>query len=107
MSAGEPTPETASAGFRADAAGARWLYAGALTFANASQVFAAAALMPLPTAGEVDLAGVVAVDSSAVAILLALSRRAREEGKPLVFARVPAALRALADVYGVEELLAA
>ena len=105
MNAGEPPPETA--GFRADAAGERWSYAGALTFANASRVFAAAALMPLPTAGEVDLSGAVAVDSAAVAVLLALARRAREESKPLVFTRLPAALRALADVYGVEDLLAA
>ena len=49
----------------------------------------------------------VSVDSSAVAVLLALSRRAQEEGKPLVFTEIPAALRALADLYGVEDLLAA
>jgi phospholipid transport system transporter-binding protein len=95
------------AGFCVDAAGARWSYAGTLTFANASSVFAAATAMPLPTSGEVDLSGVVAVDSSAVAVLLALSRRAKEEGRPLVFIGVPAALRALADLYSVEELLAA
>jgi phospholipid transport system transporter-binding protein len=95
------------AGFSADAGGTRWSYTGALTFANASRVFAAALAMPLPTAGEVDLSGVVAVDSSAVAVLLALSRRAQEEGKPLAFAHVPAALSALADLYSVEDLLAA
>lgn len=101
------TPVEPSAGFAQDAAGARWSYAGALTFANASRVFAAAALMPLPTTGEVDLSRVAAVDSSAVAVLLALSRRAQEEGRPLAFSGVPAALRALADLYSVEELLAA
>ena len=107
MTAWIGTPVEPSAGFAADAAGARWSYTGALTFANASAVFAAAALLPLPTTGEVDLSRVVAVDSAAVAVLLALSRRAREERKPLVFTRLPAALRALADVYGVEDLLAA
>jgi phospholipid transport system transporter-binding protein len=99
--------EEPPAGFSADAAGARWSYSGALTFANASGVFAAADAMPLPSAGEVDLSGLVAVDSSAVAVLIALSRRAQEEGTPLVFAKVPAALRALADLYSVEDLLTA
>ena len=100
-------PQSHLPGFYADPDAARWIYSGALTFANASSVFAAAAVTPLPTSGEVDLSGVVAVDSSAVAVLLALSRRAREEGRPLVFTKIPAALRALADLYSVEDLLAA
>jgi phospholipid transport system transporter-binding protein len=94
-------------GFSADAAGARWRYNGALTFANASRVFAAALVMPLPTSGEVDLSSAVGVDSAAVAVLLALRRRAADEGKPLFFTHVPAALSALADLYSVEDLLAA
>ena len=107
MSSQEPSADEPAAGFAADAAGARWSYAGALIFANGSSVVAAAAAMPLPSSGEVDLSGLVAVDSSAVAVLLALSRRAQEEGKPLVFTQVPSALRALADLYSVEDLLAA
>ena len=95
------------AGFSADADGARWRYSGALAFANASRVFAAALAMPLPSAGEVDLSGAVAVDSAAVAVLLALRRRAADEGKPLFFTHVPAALTALADLYSVEDLLTA
>ena len=107
MSVRDPSPSEPTAGFSGDAAGARWSYTGALTFANASRVFAAAAAMPLPSTGEVDLSGADAVDSSAVAVLLALARRARAEGKPLAFTRVPAALRALADLYSVEDLLTA
>ena len=95
------------AGFAADADGARWRYAGALTFANASRVFAGAIATPLPTTGEVDLSGAIGVDSAAVAVLLALRRRAADEGKPLFFTHVPAALSALADLYSVEDLLAA
>mgnify|MGYP003576674225 CR=1 FL=1 len=100
-------PQSHMPGFYPDPDGARWIYSGALTFANASSVFTAAAATPLPTSGEVDLSGIVAVDSSGVAVLLALSRRAREEGRPLVFTKMPAALRALADLYSVEDLLAA
>ena len=106
MTAAIAASDEREGGFSADAAGARWSYAGPLVFANASRVFAAAAAMPLPTTGAVDLSGVVAVDSSAVAVLLALSRRAQEEGKPLVFTKVPGALQALADLYSVEDLLA-
>jgi phospholipid transport system transporter-binding protein len=107
VSARIDSPNALATGFSAHAAGARWSYSGALTFANAGSVFAAAAALPLPSAGEVDLSGVLAVDSSAVAVLLALSRRAREEGRPLAFTGVPTALRALADLYSVEDLLAA
>lgn len=95
------------AGFAPVAEGGRWAYAGALTYANAGDALAAAVLMPLPSAGEIDLADLGAVDSAAVAVLVALKRRAAAEGKPLTFANIPAALTALADLYGVEEMLVA
>ena len=67
--------------------------------ANAGAVLAAANALPLPASGEVDLAGVGAVDSASVAVLLALKRRANDEGRPLAFVNVPAgAGRALGAV---------
>jgi phospholipid transport system transporter-binding protein len=94
-------------GFVADADGTRWTFVGALTFANAAAVCAAAAALALPTRGVVDCSGLAAVDSSAVAVLLSLKRRAAQEGSALAFDNVPAALSALATVYGVEEMLIA
>jgi phospholipid transport system transporter-binding protein len=94
-------------GFDAGADGARWTYSGALTFAEAGRVLEAVRALPLPASGTVDCGGIGAVDSAAVAVLLALRRRAAAENHPLVFARVPAALTALADLYGVEDFLAA
>jgi phospholipid transport system transporter-binding protein len=96
----------AGTGFVPEAGGARWKFVGPLTFADASDVFAAAEAMTLPTGGEVDLAGVSAVDSSAVAVLLGLKRRAADEGRSLAFTHMPEALTQLADLYGVEEMLA-
>jgi phospholipid transport system transporter-binding protein len=93
------------AGFVPLAEGGRWNCAGALTYANAGNVLAAADAMPLPAAGEIDFSGIGAVDSAAIAVLLALKRRAAAETKPLQFANVPAALAALAALYGVEEIL--
>ena len=93
------------AGFAPDHHGARWSYIGSLTFANAGPVLAATAGVALPTEADVDLENVGAIDSAAVAVLLALKRRAEAEGKPLRFVRVPGALRALAEVYGVEPIL--
>ena len=93
------------AGFAPDHHGARWSYMGSLTFANAGPVLAATTGVALPTDGEVDLEHVGAIDSAAVAVLLALKRRAEAEGKPLRFVRVPPSLRALAEVYGVEPIL--
>jgi phospholipid transport system transporter-binding protein len=92
--------------FAAVAGGARWVYAGALTFADAGAVLAAAQALPLPREGVVDCAGIVAIDSAAVAVLLALKRRAAAEGRPVTFAHVPPALAALAALYGVDTLLA-
>jgi len=93
------------AGFAPDHDGARWSYLGPLNFANAAPVLAATTEVALPGEGEVDLDNMRAIDSSAVAVLVALKRRAEEERKPLRFIHAPAALLALADVYGVGPIL--
>jgi len=54
---------------------------------------------------KIDLADMSAVDSAAVATLLAWQRAARERGKPLVFVNFPANLQSLAELYGVADLL--
>ena len=93
------------AGFAPDHHGARWSYIGPLTFANAGPVLAATTAVALPAGGDVDLDNLGAIDSSAVAVLLALKRRAEAEGKPLRFVHVPPALVALAEVYGVTSMI--
>lgn len=54
---------------------------------------------------EFDLAALTAVDSAAVATLLAWKRAAADKGAGLVFHHMPPNLRSLADLYGVDELL--
>ena len=58
-------------------------------------------------AGEVgfDLAAVDAVDSSAVAILIAWRRLAQARGVRLAFMNTPDALCTLAHLYGLSDLL--
>jgi phospholipid transport system transporter-binding protein len=107
MTDGRHVEADAGGSFAADADGARWTYAGALTFAQAGSALEAAQALPLPTSGTVDCSGIGAVDSAAVAVLLALKRRAAAESCTLEFLGVPAALAALADLYGVGEMLAA
>jgi phospholipid transport system transporter-binding protein len=89
------------------AAGDRWEFAGTLTFDAAAEILAAAERLPLPESGVVDLAGLAHADSAALAVLLALRRRAVAEERPLAFAAMPALVATLADVYGIEELLGA
>ncbi|MEP7328144.1 MAG: STAS domain-containing protein [Betaproteobacteria bacterium] len=89
--------------FAAD--GDRWLFAGALTFRDAGDAFKNSERMPLPASGVVDFGGMVHADSSALAVLLALKRRAAAERAPLKFVAIPAALDSLARVYGIEALL--
>ncbi|SFH89744.1 phospholipid transport system transporter-binding protein [Collimonas sp. OK307] len=54
---------------------------------------------------EIDLSDVVAVDSAAVATLLAWQCAALNQGLTLHFSSLPANLESLIDLYGVTELL--
>ena len=85
----------------------RWSVAGPLTVDSAGDVLIASQDAELPTTGVVSLADVRAVDSAGVAVLLSWRRRAAAEGKKLSFVDVPASLQALAELYGVEDLLQA
>jgi len=85
--------------------GARWTYAGSLTFANAESVLEAARALALPSDGVADLSGVGHADSAALAVLLELRRRAAAEGATLAFESVPDSIVLLARVYGVDTLV--
>ncbi len=54
-----------------------------------------------------DLSAVRQVDSSAVALLLAWQREAQARGARLALSGLPAALKSLATLYGVDELIPA
>ena len=97
-------PAPPSGAFTASDAG--WAFAGALTLGDAAVVLEATRQMPLPASGVVDLHALTQADSAALAIVMALRRRAAAEGRTLSIAGLPATLRSLAVVYGVEELLA-
>lgn len=92
-------------GFTAVEDGARWTCAGAITLENAGPVLDAARALPLPRRGIVDLSGLVHADSAALAVLLALRRRAFGEGGDLSFSSAPPLLASLARVYGVDALI--
>jgi phospholipid transport system transporter-binding protein len=96
---------TSASGFAAAADGERWTYAGTLTFENAEPVLEAARLLPLPTRGIADLGGLAHADSAALAVLLALKRRAEGEGTQIAFESAPDTLVSLARVYGVDALV--
>ena len=64
-----------------------------------------AARPDLPARLIIDFSGVGNVDSAAVALLLEWRRTALSRGKTLEFANLPANLLALADLYGVSELI--
>jgi phospholipid transport system transporter-binding protein len=104
MSGTRDAQAAVASGFATGGDGARWTCTGDLTSANAGPVLAAAAALKLPGAGEVDLADVEGIDSAAVAVLLALKRRAADEGRPLRFVGIPPSLASLANQYGVEEI---
>ena len=82
---------------------------GALSFETLPGVLeqsaAFTARTDLPERLTIDFAGITAVDSSAVALLLEWRREAQRLGKSLAFVNLPSNLLALARLYGVEELI--
>lgn len=59
----------------------------------------------LPDRLTIDFAAITGVDSSAVALLLEWRREAQRLGKRLEFVNLPPNLLALANLYGVAELI--
>ena len=82
---------------------------GALDFQSLPAVLAEsahyAARTDLPDRLTIDFARITGVDSSAVALLLEWRREALARGKQLGFVNLPANLLALAELYGVAELI--
>ena len=82
---------------------------GALDFESLPGVLAESekyiARPQLPERLTIDFSDVPAVDSSAVALLLEWLRRAREKGVALRFANLPPNLLALAELYGVRQII--
>jgi phospholipid transport system transporter-binding protein len=64
-----------------------------------------AARPDLPERITIDFGAITGVDSSAVALLLEWRRVAVKRGKTLEFANLPANLLALAELYGVADLI--
>jgi len=56
---------------------------------------------------EMDLSGLVQVDSAAVATLLAWQRAAHARGMRMRFTHLPATLQSLVHLYGVHDFLIA
>jgi len=84
---------------------------GALSFETLPSVLAQsaeyAARPDLPERLTIDFAGIDGVDSSAVALLLEWRRQALKRCKTLEFVNLPANLLALAELYGVADLIQA
>jgi phospholipid transport system transporter-binding protein len=82
---------------------------GALTFESLPGVLAESAQYAeradLPDVLTIDFSGITGVDSSAVALLLEWRRQALKRAKTLQFANLPDNLMALAELYGVAELI--
>lgn len=79
--------------------------ATSLTVENAMDVLAAGLQAIAAGQSSIDLSALVNVDSSAVAIVLAWQRAARQQGYTLELGVLPTNLQSLADLYGASALL--
>lgn len=81
---------------------------GPAGFRQAAQLLAASArLFDSAPAVTIDLAGVTAVDSATLALLLEWQWQGRQRGRPVTFTGTPPGLAALARLSRVDRLLAA
>ena len=85
--------------------GERLLLDGPVTLANAADLAPQAEAFLRDGVGIVDFAGVSEVDSGAVALALEWRRDALARGKALSLVNLPEAMRNLATLYGVAELV--
>lgn len=85
--------------------GAGIVIAGPLNLQSVAPLVESGAGMIAAGAEVVDLAAATDLDSSAVALLLEWSRRARGAGRSLAIVNAPQSLRALVELYGVGPLL--
>jgi len=85
----------------------RMLLSGPVKLGNVAQLLEEGRLHLAEGVATVDLSEVTELDSSALALLLAWLREAKAAGRALAFANLPEALRTIARLYGVEDLLPA
>jgi phospholipid transport system transporter-binding protein len=76
-----------------------------LVMANARGLLEAGRLRLKPGKVLVDLGAVTEADSSALAVMLGLTRSAQAMGSSVQFSNVPAGVISLAGLYGVAELI--
>jgi phospholipid transport system transporter-binding protein len=79
---------------------------GALTFATAARALQQARVAITPAVRSLDLAGLTQADSAGLAVIIALSRQAQQQGHGIRIVSAPASLRALAQLCDVDKLLA-
>jgi phospholipid transport system transporter-binding protein len=87
--------------------GDRMLVSGPLTLASVTATLREGSAAIAQGVRTVDLSGVGELDSSALALLLAWLREAKQSNRALSFANLPQGLTTIARLYGVAELLPA
>ena len=85
--------------------GGRIFVGGPVTLANVASLLEEGRRHIGEGVRAVDLGEVTEMDSSMVALMLAWMRDARARGGELAFANLPASLRTIARLYGVDELI--
>jgi phospholipid transport system transporter-binding protein len=85
--------------------GARMLVSGPVTLANVAALLEDGRRHIAEGVQTVDLGEVSEMDSALLALLLAWLRDAQARTQPISFANLPASLRTIARLYGVDRLL--
>lgn len=90
---------------RVEVVGDGSVVSGSMTMDNAAALLAQGVAALAQGKTRYDLAAVTELDSSGLAVLFGWQRAAKAQGKTIAIINPPPALRSLADVYGVTDLL--
>jgi phospholipid transport system transporter-binding protein len=83
----------------------QWRISGDILMDNAHVILGESRELKMNDTLEIDLSAVTNLDTAALSLIMELQRRAHSENCQLSFARLPANLVSLAELYGVNTFI--
>ena len=83
----------------------RWNVSGEVVINTTSSLLAASKSLVLGAETIIDFAQVTDIDTSTISLILEWKRRAQRENQTIKLANLPANLKSLTQLYGVDELI--
>ena len=83
----------------------RWTLSGDVVIATASELLASSKSLALNTETTIDFAQVTDIDTATISLILEWKRRAQRDNQTIKLVNLPANLKSLTQLYGVDNLI--